>query len=316
MRASTVSDADSLPSSVSDSVSVSVTASVSVSVSDSVSVSASASDSDSVSVSDSASDSDSVSVSDSVSASASDSDSVSVSDSVSDSASVSDSVSVSGPASVRPSPRDWLTSTSQRLQPLHRAARRVGFFLRSLARALLPKRAGSAATPAHPSRARQHAERLFASASARVPAFGQVAARVRRPRLEAASRKVRRKLPSLVELRSTLAMLASSEPPQLSPSAEPQRQRALMEPEVVPAPATVATLMLEHALDVDRLASSHDAELDELLFGDSEPGLDTADEQLAQPMSPLAAHDLFVALAQLSHDTSPGLLEAPDTLPG
>jgi hypothetical protein len=69
-------------------------------------------------------------------------------------------------------------------------------------------------------------------------------------------------------------------------------------------------------LDVDRLASSHDAELDELLFGDSEPGLDTADEQLAQPMSPLAAHDLFVALAQLSHDTSPGLLEAPDTLPG
>ncbi len=314
VRASTVSDADSLPSSVSDSVSVSVTASVSVSVSDSVSVSASASDSDSVSVSDSASDSDSVSVSDSVSASASDSDSVSVSDSVSDSASVSDSVSVSGPASVRPSPRDWLTSTSQRLQPLHRAARRVGFFLRSLA--LLPKRAGSAATPAHPSRARQHAERLFASASARVPAFGQVAARVRRPRLEAASRKVRRKLPSLVELRSTLAMLASSEPPQLSPSAEPQRQRALMEPEVVPAPATVATLMLEHALDVDRLASSHDAELDELLFGDSEPGLDTADEQLAQPMSPLAAHDLFVALAQLSHDTSPGLLEAPDTLPG
>ena len=316
VRASTVSDADSLPSSVSDSVSVSVTASVSVSVSDSVSVSASASDSDSVSVSASASDSDSVSVSDSVSASASDSDSVSVSDSVSDSASVSDSVSVSGPASVRPSPRDWLTSTSQRLQPLHRAARRVGFFLRSLARALLPKRAGSAATPAHPSRARQHAERLFASASARVPAFGQVAARVRRPRLEAASRKVRRKLPSLVELRSTLAMLASSEPPQLSPSAEPQRQRALMEPEVVPAPATVATLMLEHALDVDRLASSHDAELDELLFGDSEPGLDTADEQLAQPMSPLAAHDLFVALAQLSHDTSPGLLEAPDTLPG
>ena len=190
----------------------------------------------------------------------------------------------------------------------------MGFFLRSLA--LLPKRAGSAATPAHPSRARQHAERLFASASARVPAFGQVAARVRRPRLEAASRKVRRKLPSLVELRSTLAMLASSEPPQLSPSAEPQRQRALMEPEVVPAPATVATLMLEHALDVDRLASSHDAELDELLFGDSEPGLDTADEQLVQPMSPLAAHDLFVALAQLSHDTSPGLLEAPDTLPG
>jgi hypothetical protein len=64
------------------------------------------------------------------------------------------------------------------------------------------------------------------------------------------------------------------------------------------------------------LASSHDAELDELLFGDSEPGLDTADEQLAQPMSPLASHDLLMALAQLAHDTSPGLLEAPDTLPG
>ncbi|MBK6813048.1 MAG: hypothetical protein IPG81_30075 [Sandaracinaceae bacterium] len=139
---------------------------------------------------------------------------------------------------------------------------------------------------------------------------------MRRPRLEAASRKVRRKLPSLVELRSTLAMLASSEPPQLSPSAEPQRQRALMEPEVVPAPATVATLMLEHALDVDRLASSHDAELDELLFGDSEPGLDTADEQLAQPMSPLAAHDLLWRSRSCPTTRAQGCLEAPDTLPG
>jgi hypothetical protein len=124
---------------------------------------------------------------------------------------------------------------------------------------------------------------------------------------------VRRRLPSLVELRSTLAMLASSEPPQLSPSAEPQRQRALVQPEVAPTPATVATLMLDQALDVEDLASSNDAELDELLFGDSEPGLDTADEQLAQP---LASHDLLMALAQLAHDTSPGLLEAPDTLPG
>jgi hypothetical protein len=139
---------------------------------------------------------------------------------------------------------------------------------------------------------------------------------VRRPRVEAAGHKVRRKLPSLVELRSTLAMLASSEPPQLSPSAEPQRQRALVQPEVAPTPATVATLMLDQALDVEDLASSNDAELDELLFGDSEPGLDTADEQLAQPVSPLASHDLLMALAQLAHDTSPGLLEAPDTLPG
>ncbi len=203
----------------------------------------------------------------------------------------------------------WLTRVGQRLQPLYRTARQLAFFGRSLARRVLPARAKMDAVPSAPTLARVQAERLLARASERAPALAQAVARVRHPRDMVASLKPKRKLPSVAELRQTLAMLASSEPPQLAQPVAPAT------PTPVDPYVLLTTSPVETALEA--VAESDESMLDDLLFGDSEPGLDTADEQLSEPPAHLPlSHDLLTALSQFAHDTSPGLIEAPDTLPG
>lgn len=148
-------------------------------------------------------------------------------------------------------------------------------------------------------------ERLFARASERVPALARVTASTRRLRDLPSQLKPKRKLPSVLEMRRTLAMLASSEPPELT-----QPPVAPVDPYVL-----LTTSPLEASLEADALGD--DSALDELLFGDSESGLDTADDELELPPAHLpVSHDLLTALSQFAHDTSPGLIEAPDTLPG
>jgi hypothetical protein len=226
------------------------------------------------------------------------------------------SVQESAPNASAPSPSGALSALVARLQPLQRGVRRVAFFVRSLARTVLPARWRSGVASALPSRAGQHSARVLASVTSKLPALAPLAALSRRARSAAATPKPRRKLPSLVELRSTLSMLASSEPPQLTPPSEPRPLPVPASRQVPFSPLPHGAQALSGALDADELIGDSDADLDELLFGDSEPGLDTADEALGQPPTAAASHDLLVALAQLAHDTSPGLLEAPDTLPG
>lgn len=210
------------------------------------------------------------------------------------------------PLATRPT---WLTRVGEGLEPLYRTARQLAFFARSLARRLLPARAKAAApAPVAPSKARVHAERLLARASERAPALAQVVAHARHPREMVAALKPKKKLPSMAEMRKTLAMLASAEPPQVA-------QPPVVAPAIVDPYVLLTTSPVACADEVD--PESDESILDELLFGDSEPGLDTADDELSEAPTQLpVSHDLLTALAQFAHDTSPGLIEAPDTLPG
>ena len=124
---------------------------------------------------------------------------------------------------------------------------------------------------------------------------------------------------SMRELGETLVMMVRAEPPPVVDRGQP--------PVHVPdshegAEVWGAGRGPETVLDADCLEAP-ESQLDALLFGESrpglvsEPGLDPdmdADPELDSDQR--LSDDLLETLARLAQDTSPGLIEAPDTLPG
>jgi hypothetical protein len=203
-------------------------------------------------------------------------------------------------------------AAGSRLGPVYRTARRLAFFVRSLGRTWLARHPGSGGGGLRAlARRGQAARRSVMDRLSKVSGLGALTAWLRRPRIEADRAKAPRRRPSLAEVRSTLSMLASPEPPKLNTPWE--RKTAPLGATTPAAPVRVSGA----ALETEGLASRGDDELAALLFGDSEPGIEVeSGARHALRASPTPARDLVSTLTQFAHDTSPGLLEAPDTLPG
>lgn len=208
-----------------------------------------------------------------------------------------------------------------------RGLRRVGFFGLALFRRVRPARAQGLVAPRAPGRLQRMRERAGAAVDARAPGAAALLDRARggvETMRERRAARARRPRPSLRELGETLAMMTRSEPPPAPRSSVAHSVRPAARADDVHAadlsPLPVAT----HAVvDADAPVAAED-DLDDLLFGDSDPGCggdDSGDESFdtggsAGETAPGLPEELLVTLARLANDTSPGLLEAPDTLPG
>ncbi|MCA9534502.1 MAG: hypothetical protein KC593_12515, partial [Myxococcales bacterium] len=208
-----------------------------------------------------------------------------------------------------------------------RGFRRVGFFGLALYRRVRPARAQALEAPSAPGRLQRMRKRAGAAVGARAPGVGALLDRARggvETLRERRAARARRPRPSLRELGETLAMMSRSEPPPAPRTSVAHSVRPAARADDVHTADVSALPVATHAVvDADApVAAEHD--LDDLLFGDSNPGCggdDSGDESFdagdsAGETAPGLPEELLVTLARLASDTSPGLLEAPDTLPG